>query len=183
LGRIILVTGGSRSGKSEYARYRAESLAGPRAFIATCPKVDEEMDERIRRHQEERARAQWHTIEETTDLTDAIRQNHKYNVFLVDCLTLWINNLMYDADQSGKRLSEDQAASECRSVLEACSSCAASIFFVTNEVGLGIVPSDPISRRYRDLVGRCNQIVAQAADEVILVVCGLPVVVKVSQGQ
>jgi adenosylcobinamide kinase / adenosylcobinamide-phosphate guanylyltransferase len=145
--------------------------------------VDEEMAERIRRHQQERTTSKWHTIEETTNLAAVIRENGQYNVFLVDCLTLWINNLMYEADQSGKRLSEDEVSMICRDVLEACSKSEAATFFVTNEVGMGIVPSDPISRRYRDMVGRCNQIVAQAADEVVLVVCGFPVMVKASSGK
>ena len=94
MGDVVLVTGGSRSGKSDYARRLAESLAGPRVFIATCPPVDEEIEERIRRHQESRRAAGWHTIEEQVALADILRGAGRYRVVLVDCLTLWINNLM-----------------------------------------------------------------------------------------
>ena len=178
MGKIILVTGGSRSGKSDYARLRAEAMPGLRAFVATCPKVDDEMAERIRRHQREREASRWHTIEETTNLPALIRENDRFRVILVDCLTLWVNNLMYAAEQAGRQLSEDEFSLLCGDFLEACGRSDATVLLVTNEVGMGIVPSDPISRRYRDLVGRCNQMVAQAAAEVILVVCGIPIVVK-----
>ncbi len=178
LGEIILVTGGSRSGKSDYARLRAEAMPGLRAFVATCPVVDDEMAERICRHQREREASQWHTIEETTNLPAFIRQNGQFRIILVDCLTLWINNLMYAAEQAGRQLSEDEFSLICGDFLQACALSEATVLLVTNEVGMGIVPSDPTSRRYRDMVGRCNQIMAQAADEVILVVCGIAIDIK-----
>ncbi|MEW6347418.1 MAG: bifunctional adenosylcobinamide kinase/adenosylcobinamide-phosphate guanylyltransferase [Thermodesulfobacteriota bacterium] len=178
MGHIILVTGGSRSGKSDYAQARAESIPGPRAFVATCPVVDAEMAERIRRHQEKRHATQWETVEEPVHVASVIREAGRFRVLLVDCLTLWINNLMFEAQQEGKELSEEDAVVICRDLREACALFTGTVFFVTNEVGMGIVPSDPITRKYRDLVGRCNQIIAQAADKVILVVCGIPMVVK-----
>ncbi len=181
MGRIILVTGGSRSGKSDYAQLRAESIPGPRAFVATCPVVDAEMAERIRLHQEGRRATQWETIEEPVHLASVIREAGRFRVLLVDCLTLWINNLMYEAQQKGRDLSEVDAAAICHDLREACALFTGTLIFVTNEVGMGIVPSDPGTRRYRDMVGRCNQIIARAADEVILVVCGMPVVVKRSR--
>ena len=178
LSHIILVTGGSRSGKSDYALRKAEALKGPRAFIATCPVVDEEMAERIRRHKLARDKAKWSTIEEPVNLARAISNAADFAVLLVDCLTLWINNLLYEAGQDGRTLGEEDIAIRCEKVLEACSQCDSTIMFVTNEVGMGLVPEDPVSRLYRDLVGRCNQIIADASNEVVFMVSGIPSRIK-----
>ena len=101
---IHLITGGSRSGKSAYAQMLAEALPGPRAYVATCPIIDAETAERVKRHQEARGAAAWETIEEPIDLAGAIGRAVAYRVLLVDCLTLWINNLLYDAEQRGEML-------------------------------------------------------------------------------
>lgn len=178
MAKVILVTGGSRSGKSAYAQKLAEEISGPRAFVATCPVVDKEMAERIKRHQEARAEAHWRTIEETTHLADALRGASDCGVILVDCLTLWINNLMYERSKSHWEVSEEDIEVICSEVLEACSELPGAVIFVTSEVGMGIVPGDPLSRRYRDLVGKCNQIIAAAADTVTLVACGIPLTLK-----
>lgn len=178
MARIVLVTGGSRSGKSSYAQELAEQVGGPRVFIATCPVIDDEMAERVRRHRDRRDKATWDTIEETTDLAVALRRANGHGVVLVDCLTVWIANLMHEAERRGGRLTEDDMAGICREVVDVCTELSGAAIFVTNEVGLGIVPDNAPARRYRDLVGRCNQILADAADEVTLVVCGIPMDVK-----
>ncbi len=183
MAELILVTGGSRSGKSDYARQMAEALSGPRAFIATCPAVDDEMRERIRKHQLARSEAEWHTIEEPLHIAEAVQADPMFRVFLVDCLTLWINNLMFQALEGGVVFSEDHMMVRCEEVLRACARTAGTVFLVTNEVGSGIVPENELSRRYRDLVGRCNQIMAKAADRVVLVCCGLPLVLKEKHGR
>jgi len=175
---LILVTGGSRSGKSDYALHMAEALPGPRAFVATCPVVDEEMTERVRKHQQARSTAEWHTIEEPLNIADVLKDDTGFRVFLVDCLTLWINNLMFHASQTGDPFSEEHMALRCEGFLRSCSSVPGTIFLVTNEVGSGIVPENEVSRRYRDLVGRCNHNMADAADRVVLVCCGLPLILK-----
>ena len=174
MARVILVTGGSRSGKSRHALTLAESLPGPRAFVATCPPLDDEMRERIRKHRAARRDAAWQTIEEPTDLARVLGASAEFEVVLVDCLTLWVGNLMHEADERGEQMGEDEIEQCCRAVLEACAKRSGAVLFVTNEVGMGIVPENALARRFRDLAGRCNQMVAAAADEVILMVCGIP---------
>src|SRR5690242_11357374 len=97
MAKIILVTGGSRSGKSSYALKRAESLPGPRTFIATSPRLDAEMSARIDRHRKERDPRRWKTLEEQMNLDGALKRCRRTSVVLVDCLSLWLNNLLYDA--------------------------------------------------------------------------------------
>jgi adenosylcobinamide kinase/adenosylcobinamide-phosphate guanylyltransferase len=178
MAQLILITGGTRSGKSEYARISAEALPGPRAFIATCLAIDDEMRDRIRKHQRSRLKSSWETIEEPFDLVAALRDHARFNVYLVDCLTLWLNNVMYKAREHGKTLSEEQAAGMAKELLEACSSVPGSVILVTNEVGSGIVPENQDARLFRDLMGSCNQVIARYAEEVVLVACGLPLKLK-----
>lgn len=174
---VVLITGGSRSGKSSCALERAEALAAKRTFVATCPPVDEEMAARIQRHREQRRGRAWETTEEPLEL-DRVLATVSSPVVVVDCLTLWISNLMLEAARTGEDLDEDGMATHCARLLEVCAQLEGTVFFVTNEVGLGIVPDNPISRRYRDLVGRCNQTMAAGADEVIFTVSGIPVRIK-----
>ena len=178
MARIILVTGGSRSGKSDYAQRLAESLAGRRAYIATSPVIDSEMAERVEKHRAARTRAAWDTIEETLDLPGAIGNAGGHDVFLVDCLTLWINNILYEAEQPCREVAEEDIARRCEDILRVCREHSGTVIFVTNEVGMGIVPDNPLARRFRDLAGRCNQLIGAGADEVWFVVSGIPMKIK-----
>ena len=175
---LTLITGGSRSGKSAFAQQQAEQINAPRLFIATCPRIDPEMDERISRHQQDREGLGWQAAEIPVLLAEELRRIPAGTTVLIDCLTLWISNLMYEAEQEGREISEDRISVLAEELALAARDHQGRVFMVTNEVGLGIVPDNPVSRRYRDLVGRCNQVIASFAEEVFLVSCGIPVRIK-----
>ncbi len=171
--KTVFVLGGCRSGKSSYALETAHMLPGSNnVFIATCIPHDDEMKQRVDRHRQERSQA-WETIEAPLLLPEAIADNsRRADTVLVDCLTLWVSNLLMDSDDSAQieaqipRLIDAIIASDCPVVL------------VSNEVGQGIVPENKLARQFRDLVGYVNQAVAGCADEVIWTVAGIPVVIK-----
>lgn len=163
----LLVLGGARSGKSRHAQAAAEALPGAHVFIATAEIWDAEMADRIARHRADRG-PEWETVEAPIDLPGAIAAARGKTV-LVDCLTLWASNLLL-ADRDG----EAAADALCAAIL----AHDGAIILVANEVGLGIVPDNALARRFRDAAGRINQAVAAVADEVMLVVAGLPMRVK-----
>jgi adenosylcobinamide kinase/adenosylcobinamide-phosphate guanylyltransferase len=176
--RLIYISGGARSGKSSYAEQRARSLEGPHTYIATCPVLDDEMAARIELHRQRRAGDGWHTVEEPTNLATALSTIQDGGVVLVDCITLWINNLLYQADINNKSLSEDWMQTTTENLIDAARRGKRTVIFVSNELGMGIVPADALSRNYRDLVGRCNQVLAAHADEAVFMVSGLPLTLK-----
>ena len=165
--RIILVTGGARSGKSVLAERIAGQFDMPRIYIATATAGDEEMSRRIARHREMRGTG-WQTVEESRDLGAALAATDGQGVRLVDCLTLWLANLFepHDPDTETARLCAALAAQNSPVVL------------VTNELGLGIVPENSLARRFRDAHGLMNQAVAAACQRVTLMVAGQPLAVK-----
>jgi adenosylcobinamide kinase/adenosylcobinamide-phosphate guanylyltransferase len=178
MSKIIFVTGGCRSGKSRLAQQLAEAAGLNRLYIATAPVLDAEMEERIARHRQERAQRQWTTCEETLDLVKVLEQHPAFDAVLCDCLTLWVNNLMYDAEQKKEAFGEEDMARLTQAMLRVARCHAGTLVFVANEVGCGIVPADALSRRFRDLAGRCNQVMAAAAAEVYFVVSGIPMKIK-----
>ncbi len=176
--RVLLVTGGARSGKSSYALERCEALPGPRCFVATCPVIDPEMDERIRAHKLEREGRNWQSREEETALAELLFELTDYHTVLIDCLTLWVNNLMFSAERRGVVFGEKEMRKDAQRLAEAIAVFPGTVCLVTNEVGMGIVPDNALARKYRDLVGSCNRYLAKRADEVILVSCGLALPLK-----
>lgn len=176
--KLLLVTGGARSGKSAYAQQRAEELSGEKFFLATCPVVDDEMQERIVRHQAQRLPSIWQTIEEETAIGEVIQNLPASSVCLLDCLTLWINNLMHQNHINKKAFKEDDAVNYTNQFIAAASNYSGTLICVTNEVGLGVVPDNHLARLYRDCVGRCNRLIGAAADEVVMISCGLPLWLK-----
>ncbi|HBI14430.1 MAG TPA: bifunctional adenosylcobinamide kinase/adenosylcobinamide-phosphate guanylyltransferase [Desulfobulbaceae bacterium] len=174
MARITLITGGSRSGKSAFAQRLAEEEPGSRLFLATSTVTDPEMELRIRRHVRDRQKANWTTVEEPLDLAGRLRQAHRFDTVLIDCLTLWVNNLMFEAVRKNLTLDEDRVREETERMLTAARAHPGEVIVVTNEVGMGIVPDNANARLYRDLIGRCSQCVGQAANRVYLVSCGIP---------
>lgn len=175
---LTLVTGGSRSGKSAFAQQLAEAIAAPRLFLATCPNLDAEMDDRVRRHRRDREGRGWQTIEEPLHLAEVLSCRPDGETVLIDCLTLWISNLMHEAEQGGDEITEDRMTFLADQLGTASRRHQGQIIMVANEVGLGIVPDNPAARRFRDLAGRCNQSIAARADQVFLVCCGIPLQLK-----
>ncbi|PIE55661.1 MAG: bifunctional adenosylcobinamide kinase/adenosylcobinamide-phosphate guanylyltransferase [Desulfobulbus propionicus] len=175
----ILITGGCRSGKTAYAMQLARGYGGPLVYIATSPRSsDPEMLRRIKAHQAERASSAWQTIEEERDLCAAVRQCPAGATVLIDCLTLWLSNSMYYAEKEGLLMDESNVVQACEQLYRAINLHSGVVLMVTNEVGLGIVPDNPVARRFRDLAGRCNQHIARCAEQVILMSCGLPLRLK-----
>lgn len=181
---IILITGGVRSGKSRYALQLAEDWAKERQsqalFLATCPPLDDDLRNRIRDHQAERDNQWWTTVEEETAIHDVLRERGDREVILLDCLTLWLGNLLHQEDN---QLEEDDIRRRCEQLIALCRDQNGCLIIVTNEVGLGIVPDNALARFYRDLLGRANQTLAAAATRVTLMVAGLPLHVKSGRGR
>lgn len=167
--QIILITGGCRSGKSRMALSLC-THEHPKVYVATAQPRDLEMRQRIRRHREERSR-EWLTIEEQINLYDVLCSHRKGSI-VVDCLTLWFSNLMEN------RCSEVEMKQLVDQLIYACREREGKTVFVTNEVGMGIVPENPLGREFRDLAGSGNQQIAMSADRVILMVSGLPIDLK-----
>jgi adenosylcobinamide kinase/adenosylcobinamide-phosphate guanylyltransferase len=164
---LVLLLGGARSGKSALALERGRAWGGPVTLIATGEAGDEEMAERIRRHRAERP-AEWSTIEEPLDLAGALARVDDDSAALIDCLSLWVANLLGRGD--GDDAVEEQAAA----VAAQAAARGGLTVAVSNEVGLGVVPDTALGRRYRDVLGRVNANWAAAADEAQFVVAGRP---------
>lgn len=174
---IIFITGGARSGKSGFAEKRSREFGAPLGYLATAQTLDSEMDERVRRHRERRG-GEWSTIEEPVYLSQALtRCDGQYRAILVDCLTLWLSNLLFTyedaADQLEERIQED--LQRLKSTLQGM---VTPVVLVSNEVGMGIVPDNRLARLFRDIAGSANQTLAGAADEVYAVISGIPLRLK-----
>ncbi|MCG8399987.1 MAG: bifunctional adenosylcobinamide kinase/adenosylcobinamide-phosphate guanylyltransferase [Firmicutes bacterium] len=180
-GRIILVTGGARSGKSEVAEQLAAALARRVVYLATAGVGDGEMAQRVRRHRERRPQS-WDTVEETHLLAEKLLAVPAGSCVLVDCLTLWITNLLLDESLPRQDASGDEKEAyileETQRALKAARDGELVLILVSNQVGSGLVPDNELGRRFRDIAGRVNQQVAAGADRVYLVTAGIPLELK-----
>jgi adenosylcobinamide kinase/adenosylcobinamide-phosphate guanylyltransferase len=168
--KVVFITGGARSGKSRFALEGALRVSGKKAFIATAEASDDEMRERINRHKQDRGEG-WETYEEPLKIVDVLGgMEGRYGVVVIDCLTLWLANVMQSALDVDAEI-EQLISSLARPSLP-------SVFIVSNEVGMGIVPENELARRFRDMAGRLNQRVAGAADEVYVTLSGIPLKIK-----
>jgi adenosylcobinamide kinase/adenosylcobinamide-phosphate guanylyltransferase len=176
---IVLVTGGARSGKSSFAEKYVAKYGKRIAYIATAQIFDEEMKFRVDLHQSRRP-SEWQTYEAPFDAHKAILEaGEKHDMILFDCMTIYTSNLLFslsDIDDSKKNY--ELIREKFSQLIEAAKSIKGTVVFVTNEVGCGIVPDNHLSREYRDLAGLANQLVAEVADKVYLVVSGIPVDIK-----
>lgn len=165
---LILVTGGARAGKSAFAQERAGALgASGVSFIATAEALDEEMRRRILRHRQERP-AQWETLEEPLHVPRALGLS-RHSVVLLDCLTLWVSNLMH---------ARQEVLPEVAKLLAIRAETDKTLIVVSNEVGMGVVPENALARQYRDLLGQASQQVAEEANAAYLLVSGIPLKIK-----
>lgn len=172
MARIIFITGGARSGKSRLAEKLAESFGGPLCYVATGEARDAEMAQRIAAHKARRGEI-WQTIEEPCKISEILTgADGKFRAVLVDCITLWISNLLLHHQEPEPVLEQVQA------LLESVKDSTVPLIFVSNEVGMGIVPENSLARTFRDLAGRANELFAAAADEVYVTFSGIPLKLK-----
>jgi adenosylcobinamide kinase / adenosylcobinamide-phosphate guanylyltransferase len=171
--RFVFIAGGARSGKSRYALARASALGRRRLFVATAEPFDDEMRERIARHRQERGVA-FDTLEEPLALPEAIAADRDHDVIVIDCLTLWLSNLLVrDGDL-------DVATGRVDALIDALEARHAHIVLVSNEVGMGLVPETPLGRLFRDLAGSAHQRLGAIASEIYLATMG--VVLRLAPG-
>ncbi|MFB0528239.1 MAG: bifunctional adenosylcobinamide kinase/adenosylcobinamide-phosphate guanylyltransferase [bacterium] len=177
MGKLILILGGARSGKSSFAVAQAKKLSSGQsgvagvAYVATASAVDEEMKRRIERHRKRRP-ASWKTIEERVDISKILAKLEKVSIVIIDCLTILISNFLLSGEKEAailKKIKELSRTLKRRNL---------TTLIVSNEVGMGIVPENRLGRSFRDIAGQSNQIVAELADEVYLLEAGIPVKIK-----
>jgi adenosylcobinamide kinase/adenosylcobinamide-phosphate guanylyltransferase len=169
---VTLVLGGCKSGKSRHALSLAEGYHLRQLFFATCIPHDEEMKKRVARHKEER-NGKWRTIDAPLELCESIASHgNEGNVLLVDCLTLWISNLLMSME------TETRVMQEVDRLVEVLDLISCPVVLVSNEVGAGIVPENSLARLFRDIAGVANQKIAAGVNRVVWMVAGIPVVLK-----
>ncbi|MBU9809160.1 bifunctional adenosylcobinamide kinase/adenosylcobinamide-phosphate guanylyltransferase [Rahnella sp. C60] len=184
---MMLITGGARSGKSRFAEQVAEKRGGEVLYIATSVVTDAEMAERIRYHQQQRP-AHWHTFESYRDLGNIILEHQvQFPTIIIECITTLMTNLLFDiagetsVEDMDFEAIEQHIFAQTTQLTKVAQQADSEVIIVTNEVGMGIVPDNLLARRFRDIAGRVNQQLAAAADDVYLIVSGIPVPVKTSE--
>ncbi len=174
--KIIFITGGARSGKSSLALKPASLYSGKKAYIATAEPLDPEMEERINKHRRQRGN-DWDVFEEPIKIADCIKLTMgKYPFIVLDCLTIWVSNLL--TRQNDEKTIETELERFITALNLFRDTFDSQLIIVSNEIGMGIVPDNTLSRRFRDMAGVLNQKVADIADEAYLAVSGLPLKIK-----
>lgn len=177
MARNIFITGGTRSGKSRVAEECAQRLGTRLGYLATAQIFDDEMRDRIHTHQLRRGNS-WITTEEPYHLSDALqRMDGQFDAILVDCMTIWLSNLLLQHEEPTREL-EPLILAEVEKLATVLKEMATPVILVSNEVGMGIVPEHPLGRLFRDLAGQANQMLAECADEAWIVVSGMPMKLK-----
>jgi adenosylcobinamide kinase/adenosylcobinamide-phosphate guanylyltransferase len=177
MSQTIFITGGTRSGKSRFAEQRAAGYGESLCYLATAQPLDDEMGYRIRIHQQRRGE-QWHTVEEPLHLAQTLATHDgTCNVILVDCLTLWLSNLLLLYEDLGAE-TESRLLDDVQRLATTLRGMTTPVIIVSNEVGMGIVPEHRLGRLFRDIAGQANQIIASAASEAWLVASGIPLKLK-----
>lgn len=178
-GKLIFITGGARSGKSDFAEKIANGFGRSVAYLATAQSLDEEMTFRIKKHREKRLNT-WETYEEPIEIRELVsRLGLKKEVILIDCLTLLISNLLLRKENKVKDSKwQEEILLEIKKLAEVSYKVPAQVIIVSNEVGMGVVPDNTLGRVYRDILGRANSIIANKADEVFMMVSGIPLKIK-----
>lgn len=177
MGQTIFITGGARSGKSMFAEKRAREFGASLGYLATAQMLDGEMEARVKRHRDRRG-AEWSTLEEPIHLSQALaRSDGQYQAILVDCITLWLSNLLFKYGTAGDDC-EERIHEDLQRLKSTIQSMVTPVILVSNEVGMGIVPDNALARLFRDIAGTANQVLAAAADEVHVVISGIPLRLK-----
>jgi adenosylcobinamide kinase/adenosylcobinamide-phosphate guanylyltransferase len=170
--KITFVIGGARSGKSSFVLNEVSEMKGSKAYIATAEALDDEMKDRIQQHKGDRGQ-EWSNYEEPINIAELISKiKNKYEIVVLDCLTLWLSNVMHKSDKP------EDSINLFIQTLKNLDDTGLSLYIVSNEVGMGIVPENPLAREFRDLTGFLNQKVAEVADEVYMVTAGIPIKIK-----
>ena len=177
MSQTIFITGGARSGKSRFAEKTAAGYGAPLCYLATAQSLDDEMGRRVIQHQERRGDT-WQTIEEPLQLAQALTEHDgAFKVILIDCLTLWLSNLLMLHEYLGAK-AEGRILEDVMHLAETLRDMTTPVIIVSNEVGMGIVPENRLARMFRDIAGHANQTIAAAADEAWLVTSGIPLRLK-----
>lgn len=177
MAQIIFISGGCRSGKSDFAQNYAEQKSGTKIYIANAPLIDDEMKARALQHQKLRKGKNWITIEEQVHLKKTF-ENNSADIWLIDCITMWINNLQYHASLNQQDINEMVIADKCNDLIKTWEKIDATIILVSDEIGMGLIPENQVNRQYRDFLGRANRIFAEVADKAYFVVSGIALPLK-----
>ena len=174
MAKIIFITGGARSGKSSFAEKLASTLGKDVLFLATAEALDKEMADRIKKHKSKRS-STWRTIEEPININILNKFRNFDGAIILDCITLWLSNMIH---KFGIEAAEHRILEDIRTLLKTARTSKFTLIVVSNELGMGIVPENKLAREFRDIAGKCNQLIARMADEVYLMVSGIELKIK-----